>query len=61
MKNCQERALKVGLSELKVNVRDIDLLQNESVVKCTELDLIKENTKNTIMLIEEVLKVDLKK
>ncbi len=61
MKNCQERALKVGLSELKVNVRDIDLLQNESVVKCTELDWIKENTKNTIMLIEEVLKVDLKK
>ena len=51
-----EQNLKGALIQLKVTIHDIDRIQNDSVDQCDELDCIKENVQNAILLIKESLK-----
>jgi len=61
MENQQKQDLKIALVELQVTIRNIDLIQNDSVDQCKELEGVKENIQNSIMLIEGVLNGSLKK
>jgi hypothetical protein len=53
--------LKTALIQLKVSIMDIDLLRNNSIDYCDELDKIKENLDNVFLSISNVLNWDLKK
>jgi len=57
----QEQDLKVVLVQLKVSIQYIDLFQNDLVYRYNELDHVKENIQNNIMLIQRILKDGLKK
>jgi hypothetical protein len=47
--------LKTALIQLKVSILDIDLLRNNSIKNCEELDKIKENIQNAFSLIAKIL------
>jgi len=47
--------LKTALIQLKVSILDIDLLRNNSIKHCDELDKIKENIQNAFSLIAKIL------
>jgi hypothetical protein len=51
--------LKAALIQLKVSIMDIDLLRNNSIDHCDELDKIKENLDNAFLIITKVLNDDL--
>jgi hypothetical protein len=53
--------LKTALIQLKVSIMDVDLLRNNSIDHCDELDKIKENLDNSFLSIMKVLNWDLKK
>lgn len=53
--------LKTALIQLKVSIMDVDLLRNNSIDHCDELDKIKENLDNAFLSIANVLNWDLKK
>ena len=57
----QEQDLKVVLVQLKVSIQYIDLFQNDLVNRYNELDHVKENIQNKIMLIQRILRDGLKK
>jgi hypothetical protein len=57
----QEQDLKVVLVQLKISIQYIDLFQNDLVCRYNELDHVKENIQNNIMLIQRILKDGLKK
>jgi hypothetical protein len=57
----QEQDLKVVLVQLKISIQYIDLFQNDLVYRYEELDHVKENIQNNIMLIQRILKDGLKK
>jgi len=50
-----EENLKTALIQLKVSILDIDLLRNDSIEHCEELDKIKENIQNAFTTIVKVL------
>ena len=53
--------LKTALMQIKVAIMDVDLLRNNSIDHCDELDKIKENLDNAFLLIAKVMNVGLKK
>jgi hypothetical protein len=53
--------LKTALIQLKVSIMDVDLLRNNSIDHCDELDKIKENLDNTFLSISKVMNGGLKK
>ena len=53
--------LRTALIQLKVSIMDVDLLRNDSIDHCDELDKIKENLDNAFLSISNVLNWDLKK
>ena len=53
--------LKTALIQIKVSIMDVDLLRNNSIDHCDELDKIKENLDNAFLLIAKVWNGDLKK
>ena len=55
MGNLKEENLKTALIQLKVSLMDIDLLRNNSIDHCDELDKIKENLDNAFLSISKVL------
>ena len=55
MGNLIEENLKTALIQLKVSIMDIDLLRNNSIDHCDELDKIKENMDRAFLLISKVL------
>jgi hypothetical protein len=55
MGNLKEENLKTALIQLKVSIMDIDLLRNNSIDHCDELDKIKENLDNALLSISKVL------
>jgi len=55
MGNLMEENLKTALIQLKVSSMDIDLLRNNSIDHCDELDKIKENMDRAFLLISKVL------
>jgi hypothetical protein len=57
----QEQDLKVVLVQLKISIQYIDLFQNDLIDRYNELDHVKENIQNNIMLIQRILKDGLKK
>ena len=57
----QEQNLKVVLVQLKISIQYIDLFQNDLIDRYYELDHVKENIQNNIMLIQRILKDGLKK
>ena len=57
----QEQDLKVVLVQLKISIQYIDLFQNDLIDRYYELDHVKENIQNNIMLIQRILKDGLKK
>ncbi len=50
-----EQDLKIALLELQVSIRDIDLIQNDSIEQSKKLDGVKENITNAIILIQGIL------
>ncbi len=52
----QESNLKNALAQLRVSIQEIDLILNNSVEQCNDLDCIKENITNAILFIKESLK-----
>jgi hypothetical protein len=59
--NTPDENLKTALIQLKVSIMDVDMLRNNSIDHCDELDKIKENMDNTFLLINKVFHVGLKK
>jgi len=57
----QEQDLKIVLVQLKVSIQYIDLFQNNLVNRYEKLEHVKENIQNNIMLIQRILRDDLKK
>ena len=57
----QEQDLKIILVQLKVSIQYIDLFQNDLVNRSEELDHIKENIQNNIIVIHRILNDGLKK
>ena len=57
----QEQDLRVVLVQLKVSIQYIDLFQHDLVHRYNELEHVKENIQNNIMLIQRILKDGLKK
>ena len=55
MKNSIDENLRTALIQLKVSIMDVDLLRNNSIDHCDELDKIKENLDNAFLLIAKVL------
>ena len=55
MGNLIDENLKTALIQLKVSIMDIDLLRNNSIDHCDELDKIKENMDRAFLLISKVL------
>jgi len=55
MENHQKQDLKITLVTLQVTIRNIDLFQNDCIEQCKEIENVKENIENCIMLIEGVL------
>lgn len=55
MTNGLEENLKTALIQLKVSIMDVDLLRNNSIDHCDELDKIKENLDNAFLSIGKVL------
>jgi len=53
--------LKTALMQIKVAIMDVDLLRNNSIDHCDELDKIKENLDNAFLLIAKVWNDDFKK
>jgi len=53
--------LKTALIQIKVSIMDVDLLRNNSIDHCDELDKIKENLDNAFLLIAKVMNGGLKK
>jgi hypothetical protein len=53
--------LKTALIQLKVSIMDVDLLRNNSIDHCDELDKIKENLDNAFLLIAKVMNEGLNK
>ena len=51
--------LKAALIQLKVSIMDIDLLRNNSIDHCDELDKIKENLDNAFLINAKVLNDEL--
>jgi len=49
-----EENLKTALIQLKVSIYNIDLLRNDSIEHCEELDKIKEYTQNAFTTIVKV-------
>ncbi len=56
MSYTQESNLKNALAQLRVSLQEIDLILNNSVEQCDDLDCIKENITNAILFIKESLK-----
>ena len=57
----QEQDLRRVLIQLKSSIQYIDLFQNDQVNRYEELDHVKENIQNHIMLIQKILKDGLNK
>jgi hypothetical protein len=53
--------LKTALIQIKVSIMDVDLLRNNLIDHCDELDRIKENLDNAFLLIAKVWNDGLKK
>jgi len=56
MNTLQESNMRNALVQLIVSIQEIDLILNNSVEQCDELDCIKENIRNAILFIKESLK-----
>ncbi len=61
MESQQIQELEIALRILQLTIQNIDLIQNDSVDQCKELDGAKENIQNAIMLIQGILKGSLTK
>jgi len=60
MNNTNEN-LKTALIQIKVSIMDVDILRNNSIDHCDELDKIKENLDKAFLNISKVLDKGLKK
>ncbi len=61
MEDNQKQDLEIALLELQATIQNIDLIQNDSVDQCKELDGVKENIQNAIVLIQGTLRWNLTK
>jgi len=61
MENSRDENLRTVLIQLKVALLDVDLLRNNSIDHCDELDAIKENIDRAFFSISEILNGDLKR
>ena len=57
MENSQDCNLKNALTHLKLCIHELDYVRNDIVEHVDELDEIKENLQNSILLIKESLKI----
>jgi len=56
MEDNQKQDLEIAILELQATIQNIDLIQNDSVDQCKELDGVKENIQNAIVLIQGTLR-----
>jgi len=56
MEDNQKQDLEIAILELQATIQKIDLIQNDSVDQCKELDGVKENIQNAIVLIQGTLR-----
>ena len=47
--------LKTALIQIKVSMMDVEILRNDSIDHCDELDKIKENLQSAFTIIAKVL------